>query len=66
MSTMEGGPGGPMGFNGVDGLSIFSSISATLGRRTSELVLRFCTIAARREIRTVYKWQPTGIRKFPH
>lgn len=41
MSTIEGGPGGPTGRRGVDGLSIHSPTSATLGRRASELVLRF-------------------------
>lgn len=37
---MLGGPFEPDGFNGVDCLFIKSSISATLGLRTSELGLR--------------------------
>jgi hypothetical protein len=41
MSTIDGGPGGPTARRGVDVLSIHSPISAALGRRASELVLRF-------------------------
>lgn len=38
---MDGGPGGPTGLSGVDTLSTHSPVSAALGRRASELVLRF-------------------------
>ena len=44
MSTIEGGPGGPTGRKGVEGLSMHSPTSATLGRRLSALVLRFYII----------------------
>lgn len=53
-STMDGGPGWPMGRSGVLGLSIFSS-SWTEGRRTSPLGRRRCWWRGRRRGRGVAK-----------